>query len=116
MGLAVARLGVPSASVAGQAAPKAMQAFHRRVKKNIASPNPPADNHFVGGCSAYNAFKEISPHPDPKDDNNGSATKAIDSFFDMEAEQNPDPPATVRYVIALTPDPRHTNLSVVFDR
>ncbi|MBB5056750.1 hypothetical protein HDF16_001435 [Granulicella aggregans] len=71
---------------------------------------------YAGGCSAYFASEGGKPHTEPEDENAGSATTVIDSFFSLDAGKNPPLPSTVRYAIALTPDPRHTNLSVMFDR
>ena len=74
----------------------------------------------IGGCSAYGP--EVSAKPGfPNDENAGAATKKINDFFALnepEKKQSSQAklPADVRYAIALTPDPIHTHLSLMFDR
>jgi hypothetical protein len=86
----------------------ALHATH--LRKNTA------ETGYTGGCTAYDVADEKAP----PDDNRGAAKTLLDSFF----ASNPKlpTPATlrsqpgVRYAIALAADPRHTNLSLMFDR
>ena len=104
--LAAAHFGSPSAAV-----PSGITAVRASVHPDMV---PKAT--YTGGCSAYSASEGGKPHTDPEDENAGSATSVIDTFFSLDAGKNPALPSTVRYAIALAPDPRHTNLSVMFDR
>jgi len=85
-------------------------------KRHLPKPNATVT---AGGCAAY------SPAPAhnntyPRQDDLGSAQAIIDKFFasdaNLSAKSQSAAESGVRYAIALAPDPRHTNLSVMFDR
>ena len=77
---------------------------------------PAASVGYVGGCTAYDPTDDQAA----PDENRGSAKSLLDHFFDSDPAQetahslNNQP--GVRYAIAIVADPRHTNLSLVFDR
>ena len=52
----------------------------------------------------------------PKDDNQGAAKEVVDEFFGKYADVQLSPSTKARYVLALVPDPLHTNLALDFDR
>jgi hypothetical protein len=71
---------------------------------------------YKGGCSAF-----LSPGGDstlPEDENRGVATEVLNKFFGTDTSNNDTDtlPRGVHYVVALAPDPVHTNLSLMFDR
>jgi hypothetical protein len=104
--LVAAHLGAPSA-----AAPSGI-ATGRSPSLSASEPTPA----YAGGCSAYASTGAAKSETGPQDENAGAATSVIDSFFSLDAGKNPALPPAVRFAIALAPDPRHTNLSVIFDR
>jgi hypothetical protein len=69
-----------------------------------------------GGCTAFepNQDSASAPSHSSKDDTRAAATRLLASFFGLG--NSAVPPPGVHYVIALTPDPIHTNLSLLFDR
>ena len=99
--LALPRLPVPSDRAAGN---------------SRALSDSESAQAYTGGCSAYASTGAAKPETGPQDENSGAATGVIDSFFSLDGGKNPALPSTVRFAIALAPDPRHTNLSVMFDR
>ncbi len=108
--LAAMRIGAPSGAGVATASPGGGGAAAASTASDLKAYAP------VGGCSAYLRDKPGRPHEAPEDENEGTATKVVDTFFGLDAEQDPPPPAGVRYAIALAPDPRHTNLNLIFDR
>ena len=114
---AVRVVGGPSAAGPVSGAPATVS---QRTPHNT-HPKPAPAGTFQGGCTVFDAE---DPKADkdpktayPKDANRGAARAVIDRFFALD-----DPGSTlkdrpgVRYASALAPDPRHTNLSLVFDR
>jgi len=103
-------------------------AIHRTLpKKNTTS--KPSLPGYVDGCDAYlpdPADKAGTPHTVayPEQDEFGAAKSVVDNFFgpdfdkafDKAAKTQPASLSNIQYAIALAPDPRHTNLSVMFDR
>ena len=84
--------------------------------RRLEQPRLEPQKGYAGGCSAY----DVDGEKLPPDENRGSAKKVLDKFFATDphretAESLSSLPG-VRYAIALAPDPRHTNLSLVFDR
>jgi hypothetical protein len=79
---------------------------------------PPALSHteFTGGCTAY--LPEPKSHQLPYDENLGAAKKVLDRFFGSNTPftYSDSLPQDVHYVVALAPDPSHTNLGLLFDR
>jgi hypothetical protein len=76
---------------------------------------------YHGGCTVFDREEtggDINPKTAyPKDANRGAAKAVIDSFFaPAAAEADLKQMTHVHYAVALAPDPRHTNLSLVFDR
>jgi|GEM_PF-3443769 len=76
---------------------------------------------YHGGCTVFDredtAADKNPKTAYPKDANRGAAKAIIDNFFAPEAaEADLNKLTGVHYAIALAPDPRHTNLSLVFDR
>jgi hypothetical protein len=77
---------------------------------------PAAQTGYSGGCTAYDADDASAP----PDDNRAAAKSVLDKFFGSAPSE--DTGAILRnqpgvtYAIALAADPRHTNLSLVFDR
>ncbi|WP_263374080.1 hypothetical protein [Granulicella aggregans] len=103
---AAVHLGSPSA-----AAPSVMaDAKSPAIADSVSTPA------YAGGCSAYASTGAAKPETGPQDENAAAATSVIDSFFSLDAGRNPALPSTVRFAIVLAPDPRHTNLSLMFDR
>jgi hypothetical protein len=79
--------------------------------------NPSA---YRGGCSAFDPEDPKATYP--KDDNRAAAKSVLDKFFALKSELPSSETlkqanyTRVRYAIAMAPDPRHTNLSLSFDR
>src|ERR1035438_7155479 len=96
------RLAAPSATTPGERARSANVA-------NGDGTKPPSFAKPYAGCTAYLPAAEHDSYP--YDENRGAAQKLLHTFFASDT-----PPAGVRYAIALAPDPRHTNLSLMFDR
>lgn len=96
------RLAAPSATTPGERARGANVA-------NGDGAKPPSPAKPYAGCTAY--LPAAEPGSYPYDENRGAAQKLLHTFFASDAA-----PAGVRYAIALAPDPRHTNLSLMFDR
>ena len=79
-------------------------------------PRRHASAAYKGGCSAF-----LPPGGDstlPEDENRGVATEVLNKFFGTDTLSNDVAtlPRGVHYVVALAPDPVHTNLSLMFDR
>jgi hypothetical protein len=100
-------------------APPSVQADKSHVNANNkmtprpAQPNP---SKYTGGCTTFDA--EL-PSNSKKDADLGTAKSVIDRFFGLRGNEGVKKsllPTDTHYVIALVPDPRHTNLSLMFDR
>jgi len=85
------------------------------------------ETDYVGGCTAYKAEPtdgKPGPRPPvsyPEHAEYAGAKSVIDKFFGGGDATASDPMAlkagpAVHYAIAIVPDPRHTNLSLMFDR
>lgn len=90
----------------------------RSLSNRHTEPKPAPDSDYSGGCSAF--YPEGVQESVPKDENRGAAKEFIDKFFGLDPLKDTAdalPARThVRYAVVLAPDPRHTNLSVMFDR
>jgi hypothetical protein len=84
----------------------------------ISAP-PTGNSPYVGGCRALTA-RAKGKVKDPPDGDDGAVNALIDSFFgiqpDVESATKLPFDTKLQYVVALVPDPRHTNLSMMFDR
>lgn len=75
---------------------------------------------YRGGCSAFDLEDPKATYP--KDDTRGAAKSVLDKFFAVRSELPSSETlqqanyTDVHYAIAMSPDPRHTNLSLSFDR
>ena len=67
---------------------------------------------YQGGCSVFDS-EELNAKPDS---NRGEARSVVDHFFGLKAHETLRAKPNIRFAIALAPDPRHTNLSLMFDR
>jgi hypothetical protein len=84
-------------------------------------PAAPGASAYHGGCSAFDREDDAADKDPktayPKDANRGAAKAVIDNFFAPQAAKaDLTQLQRVHYAVALAPDPRHTNLSLVFDR
>jgi hypothetical protein len=114
LAVTVMRLGAPSSALPDASRKQGPAETHTGSRKS--QPPPARAPNFSGGCTAY--LPEMKSHPQPYDENLGDAKKVLDKFFASEtpfSASNPVP-QDVRYVVALAPDPRHTNLGFLFDR
>jgi hypothetical protein len=90
----------------------------RIVGAKPTNPAPSANTTYHGGCTAFDPDTAKAGYP--RDSSRGAAKSVLDKFFNIDP--NVDTSAklsgykTVHYAITLAPDPRHTNLSLVFDR
>lgn len=102
--------------------PTAAPRFSTHIDKNKTRHGLPAlADEYQGGCTAFDREEETADkNPKtayPRDANRGAAKAVIDSFFAPGATEADLKQFTgVHYAIALAPDPRHTNLGLVFDR
>jgi hypothetical protein len=69
---------------------------------------------YAGGCTAYDRAAAATAGK-PYDNNSGDGKRALDEFFGIDTVEN-QAPSGIRYAIAITPDPLHTQLSLMFDR
>lgn len=100
LAFAAARISAPGSSAQGEPALHPRAQSGNQTKPRSAAPDT--------GCTAYLPATKAASYPD--DENRGSADKILRTFF---SGTHPD---GARTVIALAPDPRHTNLSLMFDR
>jgi hypothetical protein len=114
--LATLRFGVPSLSRHSPGDESGGGIASAGKSRVTTKASPTAQAGYTGGCTAYLPEKE--DHGYAYDVNLGSAKKVLDAFFGSKTPYSPskDLPDGVHYVIALTPDPGHTNLSLMFDR
>jgi hypothetical protein len=125
VGVAAVRLVSGTATEGEHAAPKTGGiARVERDQREKPKPKLRTLGTYQHGCTVFDADlprKATDPpqtYPKlPEDANRGAARSLIDHFFAME-----EPGETLKlktgihYAIALAPDPRHTNLSLSFDR
>lgn len=88
--------------------PPASSAHHRRA--NVIAPD------LYQGCTAFLAAPAEAEERYPHDSNRGAAKSVVDRFFGLGADGKLTSLQGVHFAIALVPDPRHTNLSLTFDR
>ena len=100
-------LTAPSAPVAGYA-DKIESTIHTEIRKPRSS-----ELGYLGGCSAY---LPTSVGGMIADENRGAAKIVVDKFFKLDPSKSSLLPSSVRYAIALVPDPLHTHLGLMFDR
>ena len=102
--------GGPGGTQAGMDGGSAAYPSSQRPPQAVTAPQ------FSGGCTAYNVA--VPSNAAIHDQNLGAAKGVLDNFFASDTPHGPSKamPATVRYAIALAPDPRHTNLSLMYDR
>jgi hypothetical protein len=67
---------------------------------------------YQGGCTVFDP-EDVNASPDTI---RGEARSVIRHFFDLKEHESLRAKPDVRFAIALAPDPRHTNLSLMFDR
>src|SRR5271165_1565173 len=108
--LAAAMGGLHFAALSGKPAPSGDQNSPNALHSQHDQPAPAApEPEYAGGCTAYLPEK---PHAYPYDENRGAADRVLNSFFGAGTPAMDQ----VRFAVALAPDPRHTNLSLMFDR
>ena len=123
------------------AAPAAQHPSHVKSVKQVQVDSDLAGT-FQEGCTAFDFSGSVVTYP--HDANQGAAKSVLDHFFlekerggeapTVESEEQPHSKAApedngrqsfvtslkdrtgLRFVVALAPDPRHTNLSLIFDR
>jgi hypothetical protein len=78
-------------------------------KPNVTGTTRPLSATRYTRCTAY--LPAVGSTSYPNDENLGAAQSVLHTFF-----ASVTPPKMVRYAIVLAPDPRHTNLSLMFDR
>src|SRR5579875_1321816 len=84
----------------------------RSVSERIAVIKPKSvEKPKTDSCTAY---QPADPAGASGDETRGEALTVINHF--LELSDDPAEAGSVRYVIALVPDPRHTRLSMFFDR
>jgi hypothetical protein len=108
-----AAVRIPASHTSPVASP--IEATHSAVHSNHL-PKAVSEAGYSAGCTAYDtADEKASP-----DENRGAARSVLNSLFALDPKQDTAQGlrsrAGVRYAIALTADPRHTNLSLMFDR
>jgi hypothetical protein len=83
------------------------------------TPHKGAPAAYEGECAAYSAAPAAAKKDAPKREEYASALDTINRFFrfptaDTQTELHKKP--TVHFAVAVVPDPRHTHLSLMFDR
>ena len=127
LAVAVAAMRLAGGPQSTPAGPASKPAGHSEKGKPPA-PAPLLADDYQSGCSVF--YPEDPSDTYPRDANRGVAKSVIDHFFALkDADGSHAASGTadarsgtlkdktgIRYVVALAPDPRHTNLSLLFDR
>ncbi len=110
-GIAVAHF---SGGGGGQATSASVQAA---PKMTYQAPNQVVadeENPYLGSCTAYLPLQDAKLPADP---NRADAYEVLEKFFNERHEKiEPKELSGMHYAVALVPDPRHTHLSLLFDR
>ncbi len=115
LAVAMAAMRFVSSPQTSASLPIAPPAAHRSTAKKSDAKQTLA-SAYKGGCSVFDADDAPDEAGSKPDTNRGAAQSLIRRFFDLKDHENLRAKPNVRFAIALAPDPRHTNLSLIFDR
>ena len=111
LAVAVAALRLSGGYQSAEVSSGATSEVHRTTPKQVIVVAPQKAS-YQGGCTVFDGEDAKAG----ADASRGEARSVIRSFFQLKDLEELKTKPDVRFAIALSPDPRHTNLGLMFDR